>query len=420
MDRRVLVGSVVIVLVAVLIGSRSPAISDWLTGTTAKSDVPVLDDSGATASTVKTTVEACNRFSFDLYRRYSDGKGNILFSPYSISTALSMTYEGARGETADEMEAVFHFVEEPSERRPAVARVFNVLNERDREYELHTANALWMQEGYPILEDYVDTVADYYGGVANALDFAREHEESRLIINGWVEARTNYRIKDLFPSGSLPSSVRLVLTNAIYFKGEWLVQFEEEDTRKEEFHVSPAESVEADMMRLREERFNYTETDELQALELPYKGKDLSMVILLPKENDLGAVEDRLSLEKYQSMTDGMEETLVNVFLPRFKFETKYFMKEDLIEMGMPKAFSSSADFSGIVEAGGLFIDKVIHQAFIEVNEEGTEAAAATGVSMLESAPIVEIFRADHPFIFLIRDRITGTILFMGRVMDPS
>jgi len=174
------------------------------------------------------------------------------------------------------------------------------------------------------------------------------------------------------------------------------------------------------MMRLKEERFNYTETDELQALELPYKGKDLSMVILLPKEKNLGAVEERLSLEKYHSLTDGMEETLVNVFLPRFKFETKYFMKDDLMEMGMPSAFSPSADFSGIVEAGGLFIDRVIHQAFIEVNEEGTEAAAATGVSMIESAPIVEIFRADHPFIFLIQDKITGTILFMGRVMNPS
>jgi serpin B len=277
-----------------------------------------------------------------------------------------------------------------------------------------------MQEDYPILEGYIDTVADYYGGEANALDFAGEPEESRLIINGWVEAKTNDRIKDLFPPGSIGSSVRLVLTNAIYFKGDWLVQFDEEDTMKEEFHISPTESVEADMMRLREVRFNYTETDEIQALELPYKGKDLSMVILLPKENDLGAVEEGLSLEKYHSLTDGMDETLVNVFLPHFKFETKYFMEEDLMEMGMPSAFSSSADFSGIVEAGGLFIDKVIHQAFIEVNEEGTEAAAATGVSMPLSAPISETFCADHPFIFLIQDKVTGSILFMGRVMNPS
>ena len=173
-------------------------------------------------------------------------------------------------------------------------------------------------------------------------------------------------------------------------------------------------------MRLREERFNYTETDEMQVLELPYTGKELSMMILLPKENDLGAVEEGLSLEKYNILADEMKETCVNVFMPRFTFETKYFMKEDLMEMGMPTAFSPSADFSGMVEAGGLFIDKVIHQAFIEVNEEGTEAAAATGVSMTLSAPISETFRADHPFIFLIRDRVTGTILFMGRVMDPS
>jgi serpin B len=420
-DKRVLVGSVVIVLAVVLIGSRSPEVSDWLTGTAAKSDVSVLDDSGATVSTVKATVDASNRFSFDLYRRYSSDGGNVLFSPYSISTALSMTYEGARGETADEMEAVFHFVEEPSERRPAVVWIYNVINERDRDYELHAANALWMQEGYPILEDYVDTVANHYGGEANALDFVGAPEESRVIINDWVEERTNDRINDLLPPNSIDSDVMLVLTNAIYFKGDWLIEFDEERTSKDEFHVSPTESVEADMMSLRGDRFNYTETYEMQVLELPYTGKDVSMMILLPKENYLSDIEATLSCDELGELIDGLEETAVDVYLPRFAFETKYFMKEDLKEMGMPTAFTPSANFTGITEVEVLFIDKVIHQAFIEVNEEGTEAAAATGVVMKRSGatPPSKVFRADHPFIFIIRDRVTGVILFMGRVMTP-
>ena len=421
MDRRVLVGSVVIVLAVVLVGSRSPVVSDWLTGTTAKSDVPVLDDSGAAVSTVKATVDASNRFSFELYRRYSSDGGNVLFSPYSISTALSMVYEGARGETADEMESVFHFVEEPSERRPAVVWIYNVLNGRDRDYELHTANALWVQEDYPILEDYVDTVANYYGGEANALDFIGAPEESRVTINDWVEERTNDRIEDLFPPNSIHPEVRLVLTNAVYFKGDWLIEFDVESTRKEEFHVSPTESVEADMMSLRGDRFNYTETYEMQVLELPYTGKDVSMMILLPKENYLSDIESTLSCDELGELIDGLEETAVDVYLPRFTFETKYSMEEDLMEMGMPAAFTPSANFTGITEEDVLFIDIVIHQAFIEVNEEGTEAAAATGVSMPLSAaaPPRKVFRVDHPFIFIVRDRVTGIILFMGRVVTP-
>jgi serpin B len=422
MDRRVIFGSVVMVLAVVLIGSLSPNVFDWLKDITARSDVPVIEDGGDMASQVEATVDASNSFAFELYRKYSSDNGNILFSPYSISTALSMVYEGARGETANEMEAVFHFVEEPSERRPAVARINNVLNVSDRDYELNTANALWMQENYPILEDYVDTVVDYYGGEANSLDFFGAPEESRIVINEWVEERTNDRIRDLLPPNSINTEVVLVLTNAVYFKGDWLIEFDVESTRKEEFHISPAESVEADMMSLREGRFNYTETGDMQVLELPYTGKDVSMIILLPKDDGLSDIEATLSCDELGVLIDGMKETSVDVYLPRFRFETKYFMRKDLIEMGMPTAFTPSANFTGITEVIPLFIDKVIHQAFIEVNEEGTEAAAATGVVMKRSSatPPSEVFRADHPFIFIIQDRVTGVILFMGRVMTPS
>jgi len=419
-NHRTLYGIVFALLAAVLVGSQLPAVSDWLSGTTAKEDIPVLNDSGATASSVEATVEACNGFAFDLYGRYSAGDGNILFSPYSISTALSMTYESARGETAEEMEAVFGFLEDPSERLPSVAGIYNTLNEEGREYALHTVNALWVQQGYPVQEDYVDAIVSYYGGDVNALDFVAEPDESRVTINEWVEERTNDRIKDLFPSGSIDADVRLVLTNAIYFKGDWLYMFDEEATNEEEFHVTPTTSVEVDMMSLRDD-FNYAETDELQLLELPYTGEDVSMLILLPKRSYMGDVEAQLSAERLGEWVDMMEGATVNVYLPRFTFETKYFMMEDLAEMGMPTAFTDAADFSGMTGNRELFIDKVIHQAFIEVNEEGTEAAAATGVSMKLSAAMPgEVFRADHPFIFLIRDMDTGVILFMGRVTDPS
>ncbi len=415
-------GIVVVFLAALVVGSQLPAVSDWLSGTTAKEDVPLLDDSGATDPSVEATVEAYNGFAFDLYGRYSAGDGNILFSPYSISTALSMTYEGARGETAEEMEAVFGFLEDPSMRLPSVARIYNTLNEEGREYALHTVNALWIQQGYPVLDDYVDAIVDYYGGDVNALDFVAEPDESRVTINEWVEERTNDRIKDLFPSGSIDSAVRLVLTNAIYFKGDWLIEFDEEATGEEGFHVSPTNTVTVDMMRLRGETFNYAETDELQILELPYTGEDISMLILLPKEGSMGEVEAQLSPENLGEWIGSMEATDVNVQLPRFTFETKYFMMEDLAEMGMPTAFTGAADFSGMNAEDQLFIDMVIHQAFIEVNEKGTEAAAATGVSIKLSAAVSpqKTFNADHPFVFLIRDVDTGLIMFMGRVADPS
>jgi len=271
------------------------------------------------------------------------------------------------------------------------------------------------------VENYIEAIVGYYGGDVNALDFISEPEESRVTINHWVEDRTNDRIKDLFPRDSIDALVRLVLTNAIYFKGDWLVEFDEEATGEEEFHVSPTETVTVDMMRLRGEAFNYAETDMLQILELPYTGEDVSMLVLLPREGCMAGVEAQLSPEKLGEWIELMEATDVNVYLPRFTFETKYFMMEDLAEMGMPTAFTGAADFSGMNAEDQLYIDKVIHQAFIEVNEKGTEAAAATGVSIrLSAAAPEETFKADHPFVFLIRDMDTCVIMFLGRVADPS
>jgi serpin B len=383
---------------------------------TSKVNTPVLDDSGATEESLKVTVDASNAFALDLYGRYSRGEDNLFYSPYSISTALSMVYEGARGTTAEEMETVFHLSEDEAVRRPGAAKVYNILNGKDRPYTLLTANALWMQDGFPFNEDYVQVTQDYYGGEDNVIDFA-DTAEAADTINGWVEERTYEKIKDLFSPADLEGAL-LVLTNAIYFKGDWATQFDEADTTTADFHVTPTETVEVDMMS-QEGDFKYADTGEVQVLELPYKGGDLSMVVILPKENDIHGFEAGLTLEAYGDLVSELETTKLNVFLPRFRLETRYELGRDLAEMGMPTAFTGAADFSGISD-GGLFISQVIHQAYVDVNEEGTEAAAATGVVMLGSAPMLEEFVADHPFVFVIRDRGTGLILFMGRVVDPS
>ncbi len=384
---------------------------------TAKLNVPVLDDSMATPESLDAAVQASNLFAFDLYARYSSGEDNVFYSPYSISTALSMTYEGARGRTAEEMQTVFHWSEDAAVRRPGAARVFNILNGKDRPYALHTANALWMQEGYPLKEDFVTVVEDCYGGESNMIDFG-DAVKAADTINGWVEERTNEKIKDLLSPGMLVDA-RLVLTNAIYFKGDWAAMFDPKLTRPSEFHVTPGETVTVETMNMRDESFRYLDTGDAQILELPYEGEDLSMVIILPRTNDIHGFEEGFTLGDYEGWLSQLEPTRLEVHLPRFKFETKYDMGGDLAEMGMPTAFTASADFSGMSD-GGLFIGHVVHQAFVEVNEEGTEAAAATGVVVVESAPMLDVFNADHPFVFTIRDRGTGLMLFMGRVMDPS
>ncbi len=387
------------------------------TEVTAKLNIPVLDDSMATPGSLDASVHASNLFAFDLYERYGAGEDNVFYSPYSVSTALSMTYEGARGRTAEEMQTVFHWSPDDDARRPAAAKIFNILNGRDRPYALHTANALWMQEGYPFKEEFIGVVEDYYGDESNMIDFG-EAVKAADTINRWVENRTYDKIKDLLSPGMLVDA-RLVLTNAIYFKGDWATMFDPERTRPTEFHVTPEDTVTVEMMNMMDERFKYHDSGDAQVLELPYKGEDLSMVVILPKTNDIHEFEEGFTLEDYERWISLLEPTRLEVHLPKFKFETKYDMGKDLAEMGMPTAFTASADFSGISD-GGLFIGYVVHQAYVDVNEEGTEAAAATGVVMVESAPMLEVFRADHPFIFTIRDRGTGLILFMGRVMDPS
>jgi len=386
--------------------------------------VPVANDKGATPAGINSVISANDQFALDLYSQLKNSEGNIFFSPYSISTALAMTYEGARGKTADEMQAVFHFPTDGNLRKSSFAAIHNQLNKPDAKYKLNIANALWAQNDYKFLNDYLTTLQQYYAGKATNVDFKNSTEEARQTINKWVESKTNNKIKDLFPQGSLNNMTRLVLTNAIYFKGTWIKQFEKSQTKDEDFRVSSTDTIKVPMMRRTDKnaKFNYAETDNLQILEMPYEGDKLSMMILLPKNDSLSSLESSLTLEKINDWRSKLKEQRVDVFMPKFTFDTKYFMNDTLAKMGMPTAFTKAADLSGMDGTQNLLIQKVIHQAFVDVNEEGTEAAAGSGVSVgLKSiAPQTTIFRADHPFVFAIQDKDNGNILFLGRVVNPK
>ncbi len=391
------------------------------------SKAPQLDDKDATEEETTKLARNNNQFAFKLYDLYREKypQENIFYSPYSISTALAMTYEGAEGETAQEIADVFNYPEDSKERRANFAKIHNSLNDRNDKYQLSTANAIWPEKSFTIEQEYIDTITEFYGGKVQDLDYINSAEESRETINTWVEEQTEDKIKNLFPKGSLDEYTRLVLTNAIYFKGTWVKQFDKENTQKSDFNINNKESVEIDMMSLSGEdiKFNYYEEDNLQAIELPYEGGDLSMIILLPSLEYLDEFEQNLTAQKLSKYKDEMQETELDLYLPKFKMETKYSMVKDLSELGMPTAFTDQADFTKLSAEHGdeLYITQVIHQAFVEVNEEGTEAAAATGVAVgIEMVEIKPVFKADHPFIFFIQDKETQQILFMGKVVDPS
>ncbi|RLG15159.1 MAG: serpin family protein [Candidatus Nanohalarchaeota archaeon] len=383
---------------------------------------PTADDGEVTQEGINAVIDANNQFAFDLYSEYKSEEGNIFFSPYSISTALAMTYEGAKGQTAKEMQSVFHFPQDDNERRSAFAGIYNEINKKDKGYELSTANALWAQKDFAFLEEYIEPIEQYYRGKITNLDFVTRTEESRKTINDWVEKQTNDKIKDLIPPGSLNSMTRLVLTNAIYFKGDWVYQFDKKNTREDDFKITENNIVKVPMMHLDNDdaKFNYAQTEDFQILEMPYKGEELSMLILLPKDN-IKSIESSLTSEKLSEWKNMLKKEEVIIYMPKFTFKTKYFMSDALVDMGMPTAFSGGADFSGMTGSKDLFISFVIHQAFVDVNEEGTEAAAATAAGMQFTAVMpTNIFRADHPFIFIIQEKETGNILFLGRVVDPS
>ncbi len=386
------------------------------------------DDSGATVEGIEVVEKANNEFALKLYSKLAkDNEGeNLFFSPYSISTALAMTYEGAESKTAEEIREVFGFPEEDDARRPAMAALYNRLNPENPEYELKTANALWIQDSFKILNDFTDTIERYYVGSAKNVDFEGDTEKSRETINDWVAQKTNDIINELFPEGSITPLTRLVLTNAIYFKGDWVMEFDEDLTEDSPFRVNDTTTVDVPMMRSIERKYGYYEDDSVQILELGYKGDRLSMLVILPEDEDLASLEETISLEKVSEWREGIVERDLNIYLPKFKLDTKYDLKKQLDSLGMPLAFTppsqNGADFSGITGKRDLFVGAIVHDAFISVDEVGTEAAAATGVEMrlemaMEGPPV---FRANRPFLFLIQEKESGNILFLGRVINPS
>ncbi|MCM2465451.1 serpin family protein [Methanoculleus oceani] len=432
MDRNVI--GLLVLASFIALGSIAAGCTD-MPGTTSADSAPVEGQETPDNRTAPDGSVAAgnNRFAADLYRQLAGDPQyagqNLFFSPYSISSALAITYEGARGTTADEIGSVLHLPENESLRRAGFAGLDAALNSGDANYTLRTANALWAEETYPFLPEYIETAGRWYSANATNLDFVNNPEASRQTINRWVEERTEDKIRDLLPAGSINPLTRLVITNAIYFKGTWVEQFDANETTEEEFRVAENETVQVRMMQRTDEDavYGYAQTDTLQALEMPYahgNGTELSMLVLLPKEDNLTAAEEALDAETLAELRESLVRERVRVFFPKFTLETEYSLPPTLAAMGMPTAFTGEADLSGMDGTDMLFISEVVHKAFVDVNEEGTEAAAATGVVVnLKSAPVEDftpVFRADHPFVFLIVEEDSGTILFMGRVANPE
>jgi serpin B len=375
---------------------------------------------------VDRAVQGNTAFALHLYQKLGSAEGNLFLSPFSISTALAMTYAGARGNTAREMAAALCFSLEGEELHSAFAGLRRNLLEGEKKAGvlLKVANALWPQKGYPFVREYLALVERYYGTTVTPMDYAQAAEQARQTINQWVERETENKIKDLIPAGILNPLTRLVLTNGIYFKGDWASQFRKSATHDAPFYGTPGSSIKVPMMT-QQHRFRYGERDDLQILELPYAGNELSLVVLLPRRVEgLPELERSLTPEGLADWTGHLQEREVVVFLPKFKLTSQFRVDAALKELGMRDAFSPErADFAGMDgKPHWLYIGAVLHKAFVDVNEEGTEAAAATGVAVRVTSARVQppTFRADRPFLFLIRDNRTGSILFMGRVVDPS
>jgi len=376
-------------------------------------------------------VEGNIAFAVELYNQLRNESGNLFFSPESISTAMAMAYAGARGDTASEMADTLHFTLPPERLHPAMGELLSNLNAAHDGYQLRVADALWAEKDYTFLDAFLRLTNSDYGAGFNQVDFEGACEAARLTINQWVEQKTENKIRDLIPPGALDSTTRLVLTNAIYFKGDWETQFDKASTRDEDFHLSPEQTIKAPLMH-RVGKFNYLNGGTFQALEIPYKTEELSMIVFLPNNTGgLPALERSLTAYNMRQLLGQLQHSSkVILSLPKFKMTRQFELQDALAAMGMPQAFDGNkADFSGIASRktmladGNLYISAAIHKAYVDVDEEGTEAAAATGIQhrgLTGAPPPPIIFCADHPFMFLIRDNRSGSILFMGRVTNPS
>ncbi|MBA3531687.1 MAG: serpin family protein [Ardenticatenales bacterium] len=368
-----------------------------------------------------------HEFAWELYGAVRDEPGNLFYSPYSISLALAMTHAGARGQTAQEMAETLHFTLPEARLHPAFNRVTLDLVEQgdaseEKSFRLNIANALWGQKEYTFLPEFLDLLATQYGAGMRLLDFKSDSEAARKSINAWVSEQTEEKIENLIPPGVLDESTRLVLTNAIYFYGKWQAPFDKAQTRDGPFHLLEGGEVTVPMMH-QDGSFRYGAGEGYQIIELPYAGSDMAMIVLLPAEDHFQSFEESIDAARVDEMVQGLEHQSMALTLPKFTYESEFALSEALSNLGMPSAFSASqADFSGMDGTRNLVISEVIHKAFVAVDEEGTEAAAATAVVMAETSAMIPDLEVtvDRPFLFLIRDNATGTLLFAGRVLDPT
>jgi serpin B len=375
-------------------------------------------------------VEGNNRFALDIFQQIGSATPdkNLLVSPFSISTALAMTHAGARGNTARQMADTLGFALPDDRLHPAFGELIRDLSEERDGYEFNIANRLFGQADYPFKQPFLNITDRDYGAPLEPLDYASDPEAARVRINDWVEDQTNQKIRELLPEGILNKTTRLVLTNAIHFDGSWKHKFDEKLTREESFFSGGGESQVPMMRQL--QNFPYAELPGVQLLEMPYAGDDLSLVAILPTEQDgLARMEATLTPEMLDAGLNALRETQVNVTFPRFTFDSSFKLSDTLKAMGMTDAFDPDfADLTGIANPMDerLLISDVVHKAFIDVNEEGTEAAAATAVIIgalsrcVCPPPLPKEFRADHPFLFALRDRHSGSLIFLGRVVDPG
>ena len=395
-------------------------------GTVARGGGSVLETKEL--ETAKAAADGNTRFALELYGKLRAGEGNLFFSPYSVSAAMAMTSAGARGETDKEMAGVLRLPLDAGERHASFGALNRLINGEKRANAdvLVSANALWLQKGEPMLGGFLEVTKRDYGASANEVDFQSDPSAARLRINEWVEEQTKKKIRDLLGEGTVDRSTAMVLTNAVYFKGSWVSPFNKEATKKDGvFKARGGEKVTVPLMG-QTETLGYLDGGTFQGLELPYAGGERAMVVLLPKEEEgLAKLEGLLSAENLAAWMGKMGRAKVKVELPRFRLEEQFSLGEVLREMGMKRAFDlERADFSGMTGIRDKAISLVIHKAFVDVDEKGTEAAAATAVVMMRASAMIPkepvVFRADHPFVFLIRDKKTGSILFLGRMVKPK
>jgi serpin B len=363
-------------------------------------------------------------FAFDLYKKLSNADtGNTFFSPYSISLAFAMTWAGARTQTESQIASVLHFSLGQSQLHPAFDALDLGLKARAQKdsFDLNVVNQLWGEKTYHFLPDYLKVVSVNYGASMRLLDFINNPDPSRLTINAWVGDQTNARIQDLIPPGAITPATTLVLTNAIYFNAQWADTFQKQNSQDQTFYQGN-DSVTALFMH-KEGTYQYASNSEFSALGMPYKGGEISMLFILPEPGEMSAVESGLSSDFLTGLAGTLQEKVVDVAIPKFKFSTSSTsLRAILISLGMPAPFSDTADFSGIDGTRYLHIQDAIHKAFVAVDERGTEAAAATAITIVGTsvmAPPPITFIANRPFIFLIRDNVTGSVLFIGKLVDP-